>query len=290
MGRTTAAARPRKGAARKRPRRRSAQRASLLQRLGNETAPGRPLAIARLALAGRRGAAVSAPRYLRALERALADEFPPFASDVYCEMFRTAARSGQWLVIWLIHAAQEEGRRARRLGSLAAGGGVEARLLERHAVDESNHSLAYLKLMDLAFPGATPADFRAQLEQVSPRYATRRRPGAEGGGAAPLDAAGWIGLNLSELRTAVRHVLLHSVLSGHCARSRFARAAPVLEAMLRDELRHVGYSAEVIERNLGAGDADALSAALVRGMSKHVRATAEDAVDYQYHVRFGNYP
>jgi hypothetical protein len=108
--------------------------------------------------------------------------------------------------------------------------------------------------------------------------------------ATELDVAGWIRTNLSELRTAVRHVLLRAAISTHCAADRFARAAPVLESLLRDEVRHIGYSAEIIENKLHAEDAKTVTAALLRGMREHVRATSEDSLDYTYNVRFGNYP
>jgi hypothetical protein len=261
----------------------------LLRLLGEETALGRPLAIARRAVTGPK-AAITAPRYLGALERALADEFPPFAAEAYARLFRSAAQSGQWLVIWLIRAAEEEGQRARRLWGQAARGNGEARSLKRHAVDESNHVLAYLTLLDVAFPGAVPATFRAELEQLSPRYTMRRKVAADGGAAAELDVAGWIHTNLSEVRTAVRHVFLRAALSAHCPERRFARVAAVLDSLLGDELRHIGYSAEIIEQKLAGEGARTVTAALLRGMREHIRATCEDALDYQYNVRFGNYP
>jgi len=256
--------------------------------LSEETALGRPLAIARLAVTGPK-AAVSAPRYLGAFERALADELPPFATDAYAELFRSAAQSGQWLVIWLIRAAEEEGQRARRLWSQAARSNGEAQLLKRHALDESNHVLAYLTLLDVAFPAAVPAAFRAELGQLSPRYTMRQKVDADDG-AAELDVAGWVRTNLSEVRTAVRHVFLRAALSAHCPEGRFARAARVLDSLLGDELRHIRYSAEIIEQKLRAEDTRTVAAALLRGMREHVRATCEDALDYQYNVRFGNYP
>jgi hypothetical protein len=258
----------------------------------------RPLAIARLALArdsATESRAVSAPRYLKALERALADELPPFATEVYAELFRAAAQSGQWLVIWLMHAAEDEGQRARRLWSQAAAhGDGEASLLKRHAVDKSNHVLAYLKLIDVVFPGAVPAALRAELELLSPHYTMSQEVIAaeadDDDGAAALDVAGWIRANLSELRTAVRHVLLGDAISSHCAEDRAARAAPMLRSLLGDEVRHIGDSAQIIESRLHAEDEKAVTAALLRGMREHVRATSEDAVDYTYNVRFGNYP
>ena len=36
----------------------------------------------------------------------------------------------------------------------------DQQLLKRHAVDESRHSLAYLALFDLTFPGAVSSQFR----------------------------------------------------------------------------------------------------------------------------------
>lgn len=252
----------------------------------------RPLAFARRALQPR-GRSPACPRYLAALERALWTEFPPFAAEAYAELFRSASDSGQWVAMWLMRVAETEGQRARRLWGLAArgAGGKDARLLKQHAVDESDHALAYLALLDVVFPGAVPAQFRRELDALSPHYTPRQKlsaeDAAEGEEVSGLD--GHVRLNLEELRAAARLVLLRDAIARYASGERLARAAERVDALLRDELRHVAYTARLIEDGARAEERP-LAELLCTGLRDYNRATSEDALDYSYHVRFGNYP
>jgi hypothetical protein len=79
-------------------------------------------------------------------------------------------------MISLMTNAQREGDGATRLWTLSACASdmQEKALLKRHAVDESNHAMWYLALLDLVFPGSVEETFHAELRTLSPAYSMSR--------------------------------------------------------------------------------------------------------------------
>ncbi|MGO4716207.1 hypothetical protein [Bradyrhizobium sp. 2TAF24] len=192
------------------------------------------------------------PSYLAALRRALADEPPPFGTRAYSELYRDAASDARWLAISLMTNAEREGDGAKRLWSLAACSTDtdHRRQLKEHAVDESRHALFYLALLDFAFPGLTEPSFRLALRQLSPRYAldTELVPVSGSPYAKPPTIDDFIQMNIAEIRTAIHHLMQRPALAAHAPAENFAGMQPILDALLRDELRHVAYTAALIER------------------------------------------
>jgi hypothetical protein len=54
--------------------------------------------------------------------------------------------------------------------------------------------------------------------------------------------------NIAEIRTAINHRLQRPVLMAHCAPERRGKLGPLLDRLLIDEVRHVAYTARLIER------------------------------------------
>lgn len=209
----------------------------------------RVAAVARVALS--QGAGADCPIYQGILQRALAEEPPPFGEESYERIFREAAGDGQWLAISIITNAEREGDGATRLWSLAACSEIESEqaLLKRHAVDESSHSLAYLALLDLSFPGAVSSEFRQQLDQLSPGYAMakplRAREGSPYARVPSIDD--YIQMNIAEIRTTLHHLMQREAIANHCPPENLPRVVKILNSLLRDELGHVAYTAILIE-------------------------------------------
>jgi tRNA isopentenyl-2-thiomethyl-A-37 hydroxylase MiaE len=196
------------------------------------------------------------PTYFAALDAALESESPAFGTAEYCDVFRAAAVDPQWLATSLITNAEREGDGATRLWSMAACSTEQelTDLLKRHAVDESRHSLAYLALLDLIFPGSVEPEFREELNQLSPRYAVDQEPVALEGSpyARAPSIDDFVQMNIAEIRTTIHHLMQRAALVEHCPAETAARAVAVLDMLLRDELRHVAYTADLIERRGGA--------------------------------------
>jgi rubrerythrin len=193
------------------------------------------------------------PSYFAALEAALGLEPPPYDRESYAETYLSVSKNPRWLATSLITNAEREGDGATRLWSMAASAECEShqRLLKRHAVDESKHALIYLTLLDLAFPGAVDAEFREELNQLSPMFSMAQPlkvvEGSPYGRAPSIDD--FIQMNIAEIRTTIHHLLQRQALASHCPQENQQKMNRLLDALLRDELGHVGYTAMLIEKH-----------------------------------------
>jgi hypothetical protein len=206
--------------------------------------------IARVALA-ERSPRSAFPKYMNALESALRTSPPPFGSPEYKEIFRESASEADWMARSLIVNAEREGDGATRLWSMSAcaPNDNEKQLLKRHAIDESGHSLGYLRLLDIVFPGSVSPEFREQLDQLSPHYTVAQEPyPVEGSPYARVPSIDdYIQMNIAEIRTTIHHIMQREALANYCAPDNVRRMRATLDMLMRDELSHVAYTAELIE-------------------------------------------
>jgi hypothetical protein len=234
------------------------------------------------------------PKYFQALRTALAEGTPVFATESYADTYRAASTSGQWLAVSLMSNAEREGDGAKRLWSLAAccSEAEEQRLLKRHACDESRHALAYLALLDLAFPGAVSASFRRELNQLSPHFSMEQKlfavPGSPYAHAPTTDD--YMQMNIAEIRTTIHHLMQRQALKTHCPSENMGKATKILDMLLRDELSHVAYTAVLIERKAESTSQDEIEAQFSKCLRDFNRSTSEEPIEYSYYQRFGLYP
>jgi len=247
--------------------------------LGCEPTVDRVAAVARVALA-QRDSHVQCPRYFAALERAIQEAPPLFAAKAYADTYSSASANGQWLAISLITAAEREGDGAARLWSLAASSANadEHQLLKRHACDESSHSLAYLALLDLTFPGAVAPSFRVEMNQLSPHYSMGQIVSAVEGSpyARTPSVDDYIQMNIAEIRTTIHHFMQRPALTAHCPPHNTRRVTKVLDSVLRDELNHIAYSAILIESKAEDLEPDEFQALFCKRVRDFNRLTSEE--------------
>lgn len=221
--------------------------------LSAEAASERVAEVARTALSNGR-VDQECPNYLSALNRALDDEPPPFGTKAYSDLYRDAAADPRWMAISLITNAEREGDGAKRLWSLSACSPdkKEQQLLKAHAVDESRHALFYLALLDLAFPGMTEPAFRLELRKLSPRYSQHMALFAVSGSpyAKAPSIDDYIQMNIAEIRTTIHHLMQRPALAAHRPTESHGGMTKILDSLLRDELRHVAYTARLIEQRV----------------------------------------
>lgn len=189
--------------------------------------------------------------YRDALTTACRKAPPPFGTKNYKKIYRDVARDPNWMVISLIQNAQGEGEGSQHLWDLAActPDVRVAAQIKAHAIDESRHSKAYVAMLDLTFPGIAENEFHAQLASLSPGY-TQRSPlkaheGSPYASAITLDDL--IQMNIAEIRTLVHHLLQRPMLLGYCAPERRHRLALLHDRLRLEEVRHIAYTAALIE-------------------------------------------
>ncbi len=222
-----------------------------------ETEYDQILNVARLSLS-HDGSPGDYPRYMGALDFALERLTPEFDKKGYGDEFRSAAEDAQWFATSLVTNSEREGDGATRLWSMAACCPDESErvLLKRHAVDESKHSIAYLRLVDLTFPGAIEPDFRRELEEkLSPKFRMSEEPYvyADSEYARAPSVDDYIQMNIAEIRTAIHHMLQRRALHEFCPEVNRESMLAISRALLRDELHHVCYTAKLIEKKAYEG-------------------------------------
>lgn len=196
--------------------------------------------------------ALGYPTYIESVESALDTSPPPYCNSNYYKFFFDAAEDPHWLACSLITNAEREGDGATRLWSLSATSDDEEQkiLLKKHAIDESSHSLGYLRLLDFVFPGAVTPEFRNELKQLSPRYSNAQQPEAINGSVysrvPTIDD--YIQMNIAEVRTTIHHIMQREALLSYCPPENRDRMIKTLEALMQDELSHVAYTGALIEK------------------------------------------
>jgi hypothetical protein len=191
------------------------------------------------------------PVYEQLLTNACEKFPPPFGTADYGDIYRAAASDAAWLAVSLVTNAEREGDGAQRLWSLAACtvDMVVAPQIKQHAIDESNHAKIYLRIVDLVFPGSIEPNFRAQLESLSPGYTRFMTPSpkAESPFAHSITLDDLVQMNIAEIRTKIHHLLQRPMLRAHCPSELHPKLARLQMYLLRDEVRHVAYTARLIE-------------------------------------------
>lgn len=220
------------------------------------------------------------PRYREALITACRTSPPVFGARDYGEIYRDAAVDPYWMARSLLTNAEREGEGSGHLWDLAActpDARVAAQITQ-HAIDESGHSRAYIALLDLAFPGAVDDEFHAQLLTLSPGYTALSplRPHEGSPYAHPITVDDLIQMNIAEIRTQVHHLLQRPMLLAHCAPGGKRRLARILDALLLDEIRHIAYTAALIEESARGGEAEQVKRLMQERLSDFNAITNED--------------
>ena len=203
----------------------------------------------------RGGRSAGVPWYARTLRAACRSSPPVFGAAWYGDRYRMLATDPRWVAESLLHNAAKEAQGSRELWDLAgrAKDPEVAVAVRNHAVDESRHARMYVAILDLAFPGALSPAGRYAVRGLAPRYGDRESPPRR----APLtprrllDAL--IQVNLGEIKTRVNQLLLTPILTAYAPRASRRRLMRILQALLRDETRHVAYTAHFIEQALAGG-------------------------------------
>lgn len=247
--------------------------------LESDASSGRVAIAARVALS-QCYPSLECPIYFAALDKALKEEPPPFDTQDYSDIYREASADGQWMAISLITNAEREGDGAKRLWSLATcSDDVDVQQqLKSHAVDESRHALLYLALLDLTFPNAVTSSFRLELDQLSPRYSVEQKLFAVEGSpyARKPTIDDFLQMNIAEIRTAIHHVMQRSAIAKHCPPGNLRRITSIQDSLLQDELKHVAYTAVLIERIALKTNWDKVSSLFIRRLRDFNQITTKE--------------
>jgi hypothetical protein len=205
---------------------------------------------------------------------------PPFGTKDYGKIYRDVAKDPSWMAISLIQNARGEGEGSGHLWDLAActPDMRVAAQVKAHAIDESRHAKAYVAMLDLTFPGVVDNEFHAQLTKLSPGYTQQSplEPHEGSAYASSITLDDLIQMNIAEIRTLVHHLLQRPMLLEHCVPEKRRRLAPLHDRVRLDEVRHIAYTAALIDEFARRGKAGTVKRLMQERMSDFNAITNED--------------
>ena len=200
------------------------------------------------------------PHYTHALKAAFADVEPVFTRRRYAEFFWDCATRVPGYVQRVILAngpAEAEG--SEKLFDLWKGVDYN-RIAEdgvlKHAFDESRHSRLFVRLTEASFPGFLSCEAGARFEATLPDV--RKAPLEKSTSSIPtahlIDHLAQ--MNIGEIRTRLHMHLFAPIVFGLTPAENRTKARRILEVLVRDEVRHIGYTALLMEAWARDGAAD----------------------------------
>jgi ribonucleotide reductase beta subunit family protein with ferritin-like domain len=142
-----------------------------------------------------------------------------------------------------------------------AGVAVQVR---QHAIDEARHARIYAAMLDTIFPGAADDDLRRELQELAPRYKLNEAPPSVAAAEEWMTLDELVQMNIGEIRTRIHQLMLMPMAAAHASEEAGPRLQRMLETIVRDETRHIAYTAVLLE------------AASQRGQEKLVRRLMND--------------
>lgn len=185
---------------------------------------------------------------------------PPHGMAWYGNLYRQFSRSAEWFANSLMVNAAEEGTGSKGVWQFSQG--IEnqefAELVRNHSIDESRHSLMFVALLNILFPTAMEADFRAELQALSPKYYHHKHPPIETPSPEKtidefvvMDEI--IQINLLEIRALILQLLLRPVLQAYATPENLPRVTRMSDLLIYDETKHIEYSAYCIGKYIEQG-------------------------------------
>ena len=200
------------------------------------------------------------PHYTDALTAAFHDVQPVFTRPRYAGFFWHCATTvpGYAARVTLANGpAESEG--SEKLFALWQGvqhDDSAAEQVLQHARDESAHSRLFVRLTEAAFPEFLPPGAGAQLAGAMPDI--RNRPLVKTPAPVPHEHLidHLVQMNIGEIRTRLHMHLFAPIIHGFAPEEGKPTSRRILESLVGDEVRHIGYTALLMEQwsTEGAGD------------------------------------
>ncbi len=198
------------------------------------------------------------PHYTDCLRRAFAEVEPVFARERYSEFFwHCAGTVPGWLAEVVCANARVESEGSAKLLELWRGVDYNeevGRAVFDHAEDESRHSRVFLKLARHAFPAAVSPEVVGEMDSTLPDV--RRKPHERGATRIPegvlIDHL--VQINIGEIRTRLHMHLLGPAIAAFAPEGApRAKVERIVTSLVRDEVRHIGYTARLMETWIESG-------------------------------------
>jgi len=202
------------------------------------------------------------PYYASSLRSAFTQVEPLFTRSRYAEFFwHCASTVPGWLPKVVIANSEAESEGSAKLLKLwrtvSYNSEVEDKVLV-HAKDESRHSRLFLCLAERAFPSWLVPGEIARLNDRLPDVRRKKYEKAEHQIPEALLIDHLVQMNIGEIRTRIHMHLLAPVIYAFTPKEYKDSVGRILEGLVRDEVRHIGYTALLMEKWAEDGAVDYL--------------------------------
>ncbi|MHC6157656.1 hypothetical protein ACVSQB_38540 [Bradyrhizobium elkanii] len=191
---------------------------------------------------------------------------PPFAKDWFGRRYFELARDPEWFANSLVANSALEGYGSTQIWKFSNRVDNEryAEGLRQHALDESRHSTMFVRMLRLTFHGIElTAETERSLDQLQPKYNRQKHPPIAKRppeelimGREALNEI--IQVHITEIRALILQFLLRPVMLTYAPETSQKILASASDVLIRDESRHIRYSAEFFEDAARAGERDFL--------------------------------
>lgn len=211
-------------------------------------------------------------------------KLPPFATDWYGRRYFELARDPEWFANSLISNSALEGYGATQIWKFSNKMNREdyASALRQHALDESRHSTMFVRMLQFTFPNIElDEETSTQIGLLQPKYTKRKHPPIETLPEEELivgdDALNELmQVHITEIRALILQFLLRPVLLKYAPSSSSKVLTSSSDTLIRDECRHIGYSAKFFEDAANLGKEDFLFDAFEKNVSNFNDLTLEE--------------
>lgn len=211
---------------------------------------------------------------------ACAAEPPPYGAKHYGDLFRTAALDPAWLAQTLLANALAEADGSMRLRDLSASTVATERSarVRTHSLDEARHARWYVAITELVFPGAVPSGLRTDIQSLIPRYTSESfiTPKIDSPFSHEIGVDDLIQMNIAEIRTRIHQLIQVPILLAYAPSESKPKLEKLLQTLIVDETRHIGYTAILIDQISLINGKDSTSALFCQRMRDFNEITEEE--------------
>lgn len=191
------------------------------------------------------------PLYTDALRTAFSKVEPVFARRRYAEFcWHCAVNVPDWMASVVLANGKGESEGSEKLLELwrHVRGGTEAEeQIMAHARDESRHSRIFVRMTEMAFPGCFEPEAIRRYEESLPDVRGKAHQKAK----QPIPESHVIDhlaqMNIGEIRTRLHMHLFAPIVHGDAPAESKRPVRRLLRGLVKDEVRHIGYTAKLME-------------------------------------------
>lgn len=217
-------------------------------------------------------------KYSENLVAACESSPPPFGFAWYGEKYRKLACKPDWFAYSLINNALKESEGSQKLWELS-GQTNDPNISEQirlHAIDESRHAHLYVKIFDLVFPHAIEFSLRSEVNNSLPNYSRTDLPARLSSVSETYVLDSLIQMNIGEIRTRINQLLMSPIILAYCSEERREQLRKLVDSLLVDETRHIGYTAQLIEQAISSGYGEFVCNIMHKRLAEFNKMTVEE--------------